>query len=77
MIGPSSKKSVTENGETIAKPFLVSRYRAAGVVNRYMRTKLFGVGGTPIDEDGMKIQYVTERSLQVVGANEFFAVYRT
>jgi hypothetical protein len=77
LIAPASKKTVTENGETIAKPSLISRYRSAGSVNRYMRTKLFGVGGTPIDEDGMKIQYVTERSLQVIGANEFFNVYRS
>ena len=77
LIVPASKKSVTEDGQTIAKPHLVSRYRAAGVVNRYLKTKVFGVGGTPIDEDGMKIQYLTERSLQVIGANEFFAVYRS
>jgi len=77
LIVPASKKSVTENGETIAKPHLISRYRAAGAVNRYLKTKVFGVGGTPIDEDGMRIQYLTERSLQVVGANEFFAVYRS
>lgn len=77
LIVPASKKSITENGETVAKPHLVSRYRAAGVVNRYLKTKVFGVGGTPIDEDGMRIQYVTERSLQVIGANEFFAIYRS
>lgn len=77
VILPASKKSITENGIAMSQPYLISRYRAAGVINRYLKTKVFGATGTPIDEDGMKIQYLTERTLQVNGANEMFAIYRT
>lgn len=74
---PATKKQVTnDKGAKESQPYISIRYRKQGDVNRYMRTKIFGLPGTEIREDKMEIQYISEQTNQVVGANEFLVVNR-
>lgn len=74
---PAGQKQVTsENGSKEANPYISIRYRKKGDVDRKMRTKIFGLPGTEIREDKMEIQYISEQTNQVVGANEYLVVKR-
>lgn len=74
---PTGQKQVTdETGQKSASPYISIRYRKQGDVNRKMRTKIFGLQGTEIREDKMEIQYISEQTNQVVGANEYLVVKR-
>lgn len=74
---PAGEKQITgETGGKEASPYVSIRYRKQGDVDRYMRTKIFGLQGTEIREDKMEIQYITEQTNQVVGANEYLVVKR-
>ena len=76
IVVPMGEKMVSENGEKAAKPYISIRYRKSGAVDRYLRTKIFGIGGVDIRKDAMEIEYITEQTNQVVGSNEFFVIQR-
>ncbi len=77
MFIPAGEKQVTtETGAKSTNPYICIRYRKQGDVNRYMRTKIFGLNGTEIREDKMEIQYISEQTNQVIGANEYVVVKR-
>lgn len=61
------------NGDKITVPFLEQKYRAAGQENRKYKTWVTGsVGGVYTDdEDVMKVNHLSERMLNTVGANNF------
>ncbi|TSE11277.1 hypothetical protein [Aquimarina algiphila] len=74
---PAGEREVTnETGSKEAAPYICIRYRQQGDVNRQIRTKIFGLPGTEIREDKMEVQYISEQTNQVVGANEFIVVKR-
>ena len=60
-------------GEKITTPFLQCKYRAAGGENRKYKTWVLGtVGGVHTnDNDKMEVHHLSERMLNVVGANNF------
>ncbi|WP_062057402.1 hypothetical protein [Aquimarina longa] len=75
---PAGEKQITtETGAKSSSPYICIRYRKQGDVNRYMRTKIFGLQGTEIREDKMEIQYISEQTNQVIGANEYVVVKRS
>ncbi|WP_456867579.1 hypothetical protein [Galbibacter sp. BG1] len=76
LIVPAGEKQVTENGEKVSRPYIAVRYRKSPSVDRYMRTKIFGMGGTPIRKDAMEVEYITEQTNQVVGPREFGVINR-
>lgn len=76
LIVPSSEKSVTENGQTAASPYLVTRYRKNQNIDRTLEVKIFGTPDNPIKKDAMEIEYVSEFTNMVIGANEWGVVNR-
>ncbi len=60
-------------GDKITVPFLQCKYRAAGNENRKYKTWVLGsVGGVHTnDNDKMEVHHLSERMLNVVGANNF------
>ena len=73
---PAGEKMVTEDGATVAKPYLSIRSRVSGGVNRKMKTKIFGLLGTETREDKTQVEYISEQTNQVIGANEWMVVNR-
>lgn len=61
------------SGEKVTVPFLECKYRAAGGENRKYKTWVLGtVGGVHTnDNDKMEVHHLSERMLNVVGANNF------
>jgi hypothetical protein len=70
-------KTQNESGETENKPYLSFMYRSKGNVNRKRKAKIFGLGGTQISEDVMRLELLSETTNQVVGANAFFVGRKT
>ncbi len=76
MIIPSGDTMMMEDGNTYSKPYLCTKYRRMGGLNRYRKVDIFGGQiGTPHKVDTMEALYTTEQTNQVIGANNFF-VYR-
>lgn len=69
---PSGNTYVTENGNTISKPYLQFMHRTNGIVNRRRQTKWFGVLGTQVLEDKSGMEILTEATVRIAGANNFF-----
>lgn len=61
------------SGDKITVPFLQCKYKAAGGENRKYKTWVLGtVGGVHTnDNDKMEVHHLSERMLNVVGANNF------
>jgi hypothetical protein len=59
-------------GGTESKPYLSIYNRVKGNVNRKRKSTLFGLGGTPQEDDKMTMLLLNESTTQVVGANAFF-----
>ena len=74
LIVPSGNKMVSENGNSVSKPYFSVRYRSDGQYNRKREIKIFGPGGTPHKEDTQITIVTSELTNQVIGANEYFAV---
>ena len=74
---PSGNAYVTENGNTITKPYLEFMYRANGLVNRRRQMKWFGVLGTQVLEDKSGMEILTEATVRVASANSFFVGRKT
>ena len=85
MVGPSSIEGVlipagTSTvydqilGTNIRRPFLHVRYRASQADDRRMKSWLTGsVGGAFTSSlDAMEVNFLTERAVCVLGANNFF-----
>jgi len=60
------------DGNKFKAPYLKTLYRAKGDVNRRRKVEVFGHGGTPQIEDKMTISYLSETTVQVIGANGWF-----
>lgn len=56
-------------GEVGKAPYLKALYRAKGDINRKRKVQVFGHGGTPQKKDAMTINYLSETTVQVIGAN--------
>lgn len=69
---PSGNTYVTENGNTITKPYLQFMYRANGIVNRRRQAKWFGVLGQQVLEDKSGMELLTEATVRAAGINNFF-----
>jgi hypothetical protein len=70
---PMGKMAVQlDNGNTEQKPYLSVYNRVLGNVNRKRKTTIFGIGGTPQEDDKMTMLLLNESTNQVVGANAFF-----
>lgn len=69
---PSGNTYVMENGNTVSKPYITLRYRTNNVVNRRRQIKWFGVLGTQVMEDKSGCEVLTEMTIQVVAANNYF-----
>lgn len=69
---PAGEKSVTDEGNTVSKPYLSLRYRRSSQTNRLKQVKLFGPGFTEHKKDSMEAHYTGEMTNQLVGANEWF-----
>ncbi len=74
LIVPAGELSVTENGESVMKPYLSYRYRTGGGGNFKKETKVFGPNGTPHKEDTEITHFKSEFTNQLAGANEFTVV---
>lgn len=69
---PTGNAYVTENGNTITKPYLQFMYRANGIVNRRRQMKWFGVLGQQVLEDKSGMEILTEATVRMASANSFF-----
>lgn len=69
---PSGNTHVTENGNTISKPYLELRYRKNDLVNRQKETKFFGKFGQQVEDDKSYVTYLTEGTVDLAAANNFF-----
>jgi hypothetical protein len=74
LIVPSGNNYVQENGNTVSKPYLSTRFRADGSLNRKRVIDIYGPGGTPQTKDVQSTTFLSEFTNQLVGANNFFAV---
>jgi hypothetical protein len=61
-----------EQGNIEKSPYLKVLYRANGNINRRRELKVFGPGGTPHEADTLSLQYLSEFTVQIVGANGWF-----
>jgi len=61
-------------GESVKRPFLHVRYRQSPTENRRYKTWITGSAGgaQTSDLDAMEVNYLSERALCVLGANNFF-----
>lgn len=75
LLVPTGTKTVYDQilGKKTAMPYLHVKYRQAPAENRKFKTWLTGsVGGaTTSDLDAMQVQYLSERALVTIGANNF------
>lgn len=69
---PTGMAAVSENGNTVMRPYLSNRYRTSGAVNRRRQVKIFGINGTPQPADKMNVYMLSEPTNQLVGANAFY-----
>ncbi|HQZ26466.1 MAG TPA: hypothetical protein PLD18_14295, partial [Flavobacterium sp.] len=70
---PMGKQTVQNmEGGTESKPYLSIYNRVKGNVNRKRKATIFGLGGTPQEDDKMTMLLLNESTTQVVGANAFF-----
>lgn len=73
---PAGTKTVKDMvlGKNIQRPFLHVRYRASETENRKYKTMLTGSAGgaKTSDLDAMSIDFLSERALITLGANNFF-----
>jgi len=78
MIVPSGTKTVYDQilGKKIRQPFLHVKYRKSATEDRRYKTWLTGSAGgaTNSDLDAMQVQFLSERALVVIGANNFVLV---
>jgi hypothetical protein len=77
LIVPAGENYVTENGNTVTRPYLTLRHRSDGSVNRNKQIDIYGLG-TPHPErkDIMTADYLSEITNQLVGANNYTVVRR-
>lgn len=68
---PAAETFVTENDQTVARPYLCLRNRKSAEIDRTMETKVFGLEQNPIDKDALEVHYLKEMTNQVIGANEW------
>ncbi len=77
LIVPAGEKYVTENGNTVSRAYLTLRHRSDGQVNRNKEVTIYGMGTPhPQRKDKMTVDYLSEITNQLVGANEFTVVRR-
>lgn len=70
---PMGKQTVQNTDDTTeSKPYLTIYNRVKANVNRKRKVTIFGLGGTPQEDDKMTLQLLNESTNQVVGANAFF-----
>ncbi|KUF38963.1 hypothetical protein AS361_03710 [Myroides marinus] len=69
---PSGNTFVTENGNTVSKPYLELRYRKNNLVNREKEVKFFGKFGQQVEDDKSYVTYLTEGTVDLTAANNFF-----
>jgi hypothetical protein len=76
MVPSGSKNVYDENlGSKVRRPFLHVRYRASATTNRRYKTWITGGGqdtGQTDDLDVMTVNFLTERCVCTLGANNFF-----
>jgi len=72
---PSGEKTVTEDGNSVARPYFSTAYRRKENIDRYRKIEIFGGEmGTPHKTDDMQALCTTEQSNQVIAANNYFVV---
>ncbi len=77
LIVPAGENYVTENGNTVTRPYLTLRHRSDDSVNRNKEISIYGMGTPhPQRKDKMTVDYLSEITNQLVGANNFFVVRR-
>jgi hypothetical protein len=74
LIVPSGNTVAQEDGNTVSKPYLSTRFRADAGYSRKRIIDLYGPGGTPQKKDTQTTTFTTEFLNQLVGANNFFVV---
>jgi hypothetical protein len=68
---PGSEKIVTEKGESVARPYMVTRHRKSGEIDRTCETKILGLDANPTRRDALEIHYTSEFTNQIIGSNEW------
>lgn len=77
LIVPAGENYVSENGETVTRPYLTLRHRSDGQVNRNKEITIYGLNTPhPQRKDIMTADYLSEITNQLVGANAFTVVRR-
>lgn len=66
------KESVDGTEKVKTSKYLNVLYRVKNGINRRLKMDIFGHGGTPQLEDKMTISYLSETTVQLVGANAWF-----
>lgn len=69
---PSGNTYVQENGNTVSRSYITVRYRGNEMVNRRRQIKWFGCLGQQTLKDSSGCELLTEATIQVVGANNYF-----
>ena len=78
LIVPAGENYVTENGNTVTRPYLTLRHRSDSNVNRNKEISIYGLNTPhPQRKDKMTVDYLSEITNQVVGANNYFVVRRS
>lgn len=78
LIVPAGEDYVSENGNTVTRPYLSLRHRSDGTVNRNKEITIYGLNTPhPQRKDIMTADYLSEITNQVVGANNYTVVRRS
>lgn len=75
LIIPSGDTTVTEDGNSVARPYFSVGYRKKNNIDRFEKTEIFGGQiGTPHKTDDMQVLFTSEQSNQLIAANNFFVI---
>ena len=76
LLAPAGSKTVYDQvmGKNAKRPFLHVRYRASQAEDRKYKTWITGSAGgaTTSDLDAMEVNFLSERAVCTLGANNFF-----
>lgn len=74
---PTGMKDVTIDGNAAKIPYFNIRYRKAGIVDRRKKVKFRGILGVEQSLDRASVEYITEMTAQLAGANNFYVGRRS
>lgn len=74
---PTGMKDVTIDGNSTKIPYFNILFRKSGMVDRRKKIKFFGLLGVEQSADRSSVEYITEMTAQLAGANNFYVGRRS